>query len=725
MKIFKPALSFLIVFHLMSFLHADALRCDMTGYSPQAGLQASLAENILTASWQGDPGMQLRAQFGVQSGSPVIAALSVQKGKGAWQTLGRNLRPEFGVTTGVRRSGHDLPEEKRWDVYWDAPLSVPGAPTGNPDLPRKPEEVRRFTASYQTTSCRVKSDGARLEILFSGVSMGIFAGDLQFTIYRGTNLMRMEVIAKTEESSVAYKYYGGLKGFSTDTLDRVEWRDTGGNAQQYRFGGAVNSDPVPLRARNRVAILSGSSGSLAVFPPPHQFFFARQLEINLGFVWYRKDGETTFSAGIRHGENHEGYNPAWIQQVFALYNAPPGTWQRMAVYFYPSAEPTDACREAALAFTHGDRFKPVPGYKTLATHFHTAFTQELMDSKSLDTQPGWIPSMRSLGVNIAFLCDFHGDGHPRDAGPVRLRELENYFAACRRHSDREFLIVPGEEPNEYFGGHYNLLFPRPVYWTHVRRPDQPLAENDPRLGTVYHAGSAGDLLEILKRENGLVWQTHPRTKGSTFYPDRIRDKDYFLSDHWLGAAFKALPVDLSQRRLCEERCFGTLDDMNNWNGPKYLVAEVDTYKKFPDYDLYGDFNINYVKLDRLPDFNDWGSLGRALRAGDFFVSTGEVLIRKFSLEGTGSKRALTADLEWTFPLDFVEVVWSDGQKVERQIISTTAYAPFGSHLFQIPFDTAGKKWIRFAAWDSAGNGAFTQPVFLSKASTLSKVSSRN
>ena len=110
------------------------------------------------------------------------------------------------------------------------------------------------------------------------------------------------------------------------------------------------------------------------------------------------------------------------------------------------------------------------------------------------------------------------------------------------------------------------------------------------------------MFELMKREDALVWQTHPRTKGSTGYPDKIRDTDYFRSDHWLGTAFKAMPVDLSQKRLGEVRCFGTLDDMNNWGGPKFMVGEVDTYKKFPDYDLYGDFNVNYVKLDRVPSF---------------------------------------------------------------------------------------------------------------------------
>ena len=75
--------------------------------------------------------------------------------------------------------------------------------------------------------------------------------------------------------------------------------------------------------------------------------------------------ENAFSLGVRQGENAEGYNPVWIEKVFSLYNAPPGTEQRMPVYFYLSPDDGDACRESVMAFTHGDRYKPLPGYKTM------------------------------------------------------------------------------------------------------------------------------------------------------------------------------------------------------------------------------------------------------------------------------------------------------------------------------------------------------------------------
>ena len=694
-----------------SLLQARALECDLTAYRSETGLEAAVGGEELVVKWSGTGGNQLRLRLAIDQGTPVIRAIELRK-QSEWIPLARNLRPEFGVTTGLRRSGHGLPEENRWDVYWDAPLSIPGAPTGNPNLPRKPEEVRRFKASYQATGCKVKTDGARIEVSFPGVSMGIFAGELQLTVYRGTSLLRQELIVKTDEPSVAYKYSGGLTGFSLLDFDKVVWRDLGGHSQEFAFGGSPNQDPVALRARNRLAILAGKQGSIAFFPPPHQFFFARQLEINLGYVWYRKDDDRTISAGIRHGDSHEGYNPAWIQQVFALYNAPPGTWQRMPVYFYLSPKGPQDCRDSAMAFTHGDRYKPLPGYKTMVTHFHTAFTQELVNSGSLDTVAPWIPAMRALGVNIAHIFDFHGDGHPQDPGPLRLKELENYFAACRRHSDRDFLILPGEEANAYLGGHYNILFPKPVYWTHVRPSGVPFVEDHSNYGKVYHTGNAADVFELMKAENALVWQTHPRTKGSTFYPDKIRDTDYLKSDQWLGTAFKALPVDLSHKRLGEIRYFGTLDDMNNWGRQKVMIGEVDTYKKFPEYDLYGDFNVNYLKLDRTPSFDDWSAINRAVRAGDFFVSTGEVLIRNWNAKRSGERIDVSAEVEWTFPLEFVEVVWGDGEKTGRQIISATDQPPFGSHRFQVRLDAGNKKWVRFAAWDSAVNGAFTQPVHL-------------
>ena len=717
------------------------LNCDLSEYRSSDGLAATVNGAGLQLVWQGDRGLQLRALFTIRDGQPVVAELAVRNPTGAWAVLARDLTPEFEVTSGRRRISEqqleplrqlgmaltpEFLEAEKWKAFWDAPLEIPGAKGTNPDLPRKPEEIRRAKASYQARGCQVKTNGARLEVTFPGLEMGIFTGQLRFTVYKGTNLLRQEALVKTQEPSVAYKYNAGLKGFTTSS--RVRWQDVARAWQRYEFGGTSNADPVALRARNRLEIVESDAGSVAIFPPPHKFFFAREIELNLGYVWYRKDSDTFFSAGVRQAEHEEEYRPhgvsdeVWNRRVnqsrhnlgnFALYNAPPGTWQRMPVYYYLSPENAESTERSVLAFTHDDRYKPVPGYQVAVSHFHTHFNEQLSDAGTIDLQPTWLPVFRALGINIAMMSDFHSDGHPSDPGPLRLKEQKVYFEGCRRHSDQSFLIMPGEEPDAFLGGHYTTIFPRPVFWTHVRQAGQPAVEESAEYGRIYHVGSEAEELDMLRREQGLMWQAHPRAKGSAGYPDAVREKAHFLSDRFLGGSYQSLPVDQSEQRLCESRCLGLLDEMNNWTSAKYMIAEGDTYQKFPDDETYPHLIVNYVKLDRVPKFDeDWSPILRAMRAGDFFVTSGEVLFGKYGIEGTGAQRVFSAQVEWTFPLEFVELVWGDGKTIGRQVIPAAELAPFGNREFRIPFDVGGKKWARFAVWDSAGNGGFTQPVHL-------------
>ena len=184
------------------------------------------------------------------------------------------------------------------------------------------------------------------------------------------------------------------------------------------------------------------------------------------------------------------------------------------------------------------------------------------------------------------MSDFHGDGSPDDPGDIRYKDLDNYFKACARHSDRDFLLMPGEEPNTHIGGHYTAVIPKPVYWTKVRNPVSHSSRTIRSSARSITPVPRRICWSILEHEQGLIWQAHPRTKGSTPYPDTIRETAHFNSDRYLGGAYQSLPVDLSEKRICEARCIGVLDDMNNWTGPKYLVSEGDTYMKFPEDEIY-------------------------------------------------------------------------------------------------------------------------------------------
>lgn len=725
---------------LASRLSADPLACGMTDYKANPGLIAGVEQDLLAVMWTGQGQTELRARYAIDRGFPIVRDLAVRRAGGKWTLLGENLKPDYRVTTGVRRMtlqqaeplrGLNIEitpaviEQHKWYAFWDAPLVVPGLAEGQREgrvfgLPRKPEEIRRASAAFTTTTCSVKTDGARLEVDFPGLTLGIFGGSLRFTVYRGTNLVRMEAVAKTDEPSVAYKYEAGLTGLTTGNMPAVTWLDTGGHVQRWRFGGVKNDAIVPVRAANRLLVAEGAAGSLATFTLPHTFLAAREVETNLGYVWYRHDGNGTFGIGVRQAEGEEVEE---YVENFALHNAPPGTWQRMAVYFYPSLEPAEATRQAVLAFTNGDTFKPLPGYKTFVNHLHLRFTERLRAAGSLDVQIPDLMALKALGVNIVGLSDFHGDLHFDDAGAPRFKDERDYAEASRKASDKDFLVTPWEEPASYFGGHFNVMFPRNVYWSRVRQAGQAFAESETAGEKMYHTGNAEDLQRLLDAEDGYWFHAHPRTKGTAGYPDAVFDKDWIRSDRYLGIAFKpGMGMDLSERRLCEWRCFDTIDTMNNLFGPsavkpKYLIADIDTYRKSPEDDLYAAIPVNYLKLDRVPGPDeDWSPILRALRAGDFFVTTGEVLVTNYQVQQAADGGTVSADVAWTFPLEFVEVVWGDGKTVGRKIVPATDLPPFGTKRFSIPFDGRGKHWVRFAVWDSAGNGAFVQPLRLNSPS---------
>jgi len=726
---------------------ADTLTCDTSAYKAAPGLVASVADNILTATWTGEKGAELRMRFALEGGTPVIREIAVRPQGAAWKTVATTLTPEYRVVSGLRRATQqqtepldklgialtsDVINKIKWDAFWDAPLYIEGSgelpPTHQtaipamkgvahqPGLPRKPEEVRRASAAWKVERCEVRTNGARLEISFPGVELGLFSGRLQFDLFKGTNLVRQVVIAKTDQDSVAYKYDAGLSGFTVANGTRVVWRDLSGRWQDQRFGGAVNRDPAVVWTSNRLIAADLPGGSIAAFPPPHSFYGARESNQVLGDNYYRKDSATSFAFGIRQAEKEE--DPEFLHN-FALTNARPGTWQHMPVFLYISADRGAAAADAALAFTHNDTFKPLPGYQVMGSHYHVGLVDRLKATGSLDNRLNDVESMKAVGVNIYGVIDGVRGGVK---GDDYLASQAEYYDAARRQSDATFLVMPNKEnPGVDLGGHNDLMVSKPVFWTPGRAAGQPLVEQHPTYGTVYHLGGPDDLFEMTRRENLILNMPHPRSKGSTGYPEAVKDT-HFAQPTYEGVGFRwGMGIDGSERRLCEYRCLNLFDDMSNWyvdrNMPlKHMQGISESRSDIgergkPPYDgTFANGPVNYVKLASLPTVDDMSPIVNAMKSGDYFVTSGEVLITNYSVDGTGDQRTISADVEWTFPLDFVEVVWGDGKTTDRQVIPTTDLPPFGKKHFAIPFNAAGKKWVRFAAWDVATNGAYVQPV---------------
>ena len=70
---------------------AQSLHCNLQGYKAIAGVKAEATGNSLTLTWQGESGQQLRAQFTLRGGQPIVEELAARQGTGGWIVLGKNL----------------------------------------------------------------------------------------------------------------------------------------------------------------------------------------------------------------------------------------------------------------------------------------------------------------------------------------------------------------------------------------------------------------------------------------------------------------------------------------------------------------------------------------------------------------------------------------------------------------------------------------------------------
>lgn len=739
----------------INLAHADSINYDLSAYRPQPGLTAEVENEILTVIWLGDRNTELRLQFVINQGVPTIHELATRSEGESWRVLATDLAPEFRVVSGVRRVtqqqteplerlGVPLTVEKlneiKWDAFWDAPLyvsdepprshesSIPAAkPFANhPGMPRKPEEIRRDTAQYQATECKVQTNGARIEITFPGAEAGVFSGYLQYDIFKGSNLIRQMLVAKTDHPSAAFKYDAGLKDLPTQSSSKVVWRDLVHRWQEYQLGAPATDQATIVRSSNRLMAAELANGAIAAFPPPHSFYWARETEQNLGYGWYRKDSSNSFSFGIRQAEGEE--DPEFYHN-FALYNARPGTWQRMPLFLYVSPEDGQDAINQALAFTNGDGFRPLPGYKVMGHHYHVGLVPRLQEKGGFDQRINDITTMKGIGVDIYGVIDGERGPGRHDKGEKYLAGLANYYEAARRQSDKNFLVMPSDENSTggrrpFIGGHYDIIPSKPIYWRPQRLEGQPLSEPHPKYGTVYNLGEPMDMMQMAERENVLISMPHPRAKRSTGFLEAIKDEPQFLHPHYFGLGYRwGMGIDASETRLGEYRFQTLWDEANNWMAardlpPKFAIAISESrsdlgHRGKPPYDdSYGMSPVNYLKLDSVPSVDDMSSIINTLKRGDYFVTSGEVLIPSYEVQGSGNQRTIVAEVEWTFPLEMVELVWGDGETTDRQIISTTDLPPFGKKRFEIPFNTQGKKWVRFAAWDVATNGAMVQPILL-------------
>ena len=698
----------------------------------------------LAMSWDLETKKRAKITFALNHARALIESLRFESEK-ASKTILQKANPEFQLFIGERNLARN-----KWTVFFD-----------NPDTRPYVNGKLKLDLHSVTIDQRLR----RATVKFGDLCFEDFSGQLWFTVYSGSPLVHLEAVIQTDKQARAIVYAAGLSlpeefvksvryhraGEDLESIELSElspyrqWkhvrlaRNEGIGRSQFEEKNSPlygeNSDGF-LKAKYRAVGVELEGGSLTVFPAPHKFLYPLDFAENFGgnYAWRRK---WRIETGIRQPPLGDGRYRPWV-------NAPPRTDQHLDLFFLVSDEGPYASLNQVKCFTNNDCFPELSGYKRFSSHYHFWHTRSLIkEQKRLNTNdipkvfraPPFVCKIKEAGIDIVHLAEFHGG--PK-TGESRLEELQKLHSECGRLSDGELLVLPGEEPNCHLGGHWISFFPRPVHWIFgekevrlaekalgIKPDDNRFVHQDAKLGPVYFIDSAEDVLKLMEAEEGLMWTAHPRIKASTGYPDKYKDKNFYQSPHYLGAAWKAMPADYSRDRL-GERVLDLLDDMNDWGQPKKILGEADLFELNAESELYGHLNVNYLKMNELPQYEDgWDEVLETLRKGRYFTSTGEVLIPSLRINGkefAGRTRVdregqimITVDLRWTFPLSFAEIISSDGKKTYRERIDLSETSDFGTRTIHHAYTPKkGLKWFRFEVWDVAENGAFTQPVYLNQ-----------
>ena len=100
MKLFRALLGTVLWTALAA---GQEVNCDLSDYKAQDGLKAEMRTGVLELTWRGERQNELRAAFAIRNEQPTVQQLAVRKSGGKWIVLGQNLRPEFQLTSGIRR----------------------------------------------------------------------------------------------------------------------------------------------------------------------------------------------------------------------------------------------------------------------------------------------------------------------------------------------------------------------------------------------------------------------------------------------------------------------------------------------------------------------------------------------------------------------------------------------------------------------------------------------
>ena len=445
----------LIIGFLSSILAYAQLRVDMAAYIKQKGTEVVSHNDQVSVSWPASGNQKARLVIDLRPDAPLFNSLQLTR-QGKYQEIARAIDPAFVLTIGKR----DLVSQNGWNIFFDKTNKLPH---------------KAYAVTLTKRSASVRSEGARTVIRVGDVQAATFSGAIEITVYNGSPLFNVAAVMATEVDSTAILYDAGMVS-KQPIWKTIAWADTDNRMQQ------IPADITQLNraqgVKYRTIIGSNPTGSMAVFPAPHQYFYPLDEAFNLDFTWYGTHYRSLipdFGIGIRQDLMGDKRWVPWI-------NAPPKTQQRLNFFCLLSTDAPTPTLEDVKKFTHNDTYPTLAGYKTMSSHFHNEFVMNvLLANKPVPETPSFVKVFKNTGIDIVHLAEFHYTAHPKGPDEQRLLELKTLHDMCQRWSDKALSAVAGRRTQRVFWWALAELFPEAGVLDHGPPARHALCNRRPAL----------------------------------------------------------------------------------------------------------------------------------------------------------------------------------------------------------------------------------------------------
>jgi hypothetical protein len=431
----------------------------------------------------------------------------------------------------------------------------------------------------------------------------------------------------------------------------------------------VNKSGVCRKERDRI-IITKEGYEYAVFFPPHYWNdgYFRISGNSLKAVFFQAEEKMPKPILLVPGR----------KLVFRILLAEKGTGKNRSV-----------AEKKIWKYLQDRRFRKLSRHKIMISHMHTEYS---------DGQGTVIENARYLkeaGIQIGLWTDH--DTYLTEQGiknlkkEVRTVSDKNFLAVFRPELSSNLRSLPRQKGRLPDHGCY--FTPEPVMHFGSRRKNKKL----------YPAEGAVDVVAetIVKKDKGVCWLAHPALSRQPEELLKGWTKNVIMLEwsNWEWVTSKHSAVFKYQEDF--GRLFFEKLDMLLKGGYRVgLISGVDFHSTNLYRDVYNTGVVNYLKDVEMNEKSITGCLKRR----DFFVSTGEILIKLCTL----NRKNLCIELDTIFPLERIRVVTDRGSYDYLPGAGESSEGKFEYDIKSI----MPEKWWRAEFWDIAGNPAFSQPVFL-------------